>query len=133
MRFHVGDILPLIARYGDGGLDRLVDVNRLLFFRSGMRKLLHGTYDLGYPLNAFQGLFDGMGNLRLQEFEVRSLSQGLESLQRLWQNRPRRGFLLHLLGNGEQGAERGPGFLQESGVIAHVLNGSIDFVGNSCG
>src|ERR1035437_7472314 len=130
-RFHVSNILPLIARYCDGGIDRLVDVNGLLCFRSGMRKLLHGTYDLGYPLNAFQGLFDGMGNLRLQVFEVRSLSQGIEPLQRLWRNRPGRGFLLHLSGNAVQGVERGPGFLQESGVITHVLNGSIDFVRNS--
>src|SRR5208337_4077275 len=54
-----------------------------------------------------------------------------ELLQRLWRNRPRRGLLLHLSADGEQGVERGPGFLQEPGIIANVLNGSIDFVGNA--
>jgi hypothetical protein len=60
------------------------------FFSSdpGMGKFLHGVDDLGHPLNAFQGLLDGMGNLRLHVFEVCRLGQGIESLQRLWRNRP---------------------------------------------
>ena len=69
-QIHRGDVLPLVARYGDSGRDDLAEVLRRLVAGSGMSKRLQRLHDAGYLPYSFQALIERRRDFFGEEFDV---------------------------------------------------------------
>src|SRR2546425_2507012 len=62
--YHLGHVLPLIARHSDSALDGLVEIDTDLFLGARMGELFHGADDGGDTFDALKRLLDSRGDLR---------------------------------------------------------------------
>src|ERR1035438_8536248 len=126
-----GDVLPFVFGDQDGAFDGAINVYRRLLHGTRMRELFHRSNDARDLGHAFEQLFGGFGNLVAQVVQVQVL-HGL--VQGGYQIGPAEvakgtGQFRIWLDEAKQVAER---FVQKLGVVADVLYGGIDFVGDPC-
>ena len=127
-----GNVFPFVSGNRQGVFDGPLDVDALLLVAVRMGEFLHGSHDLGDPLDAFQRLVDGGGNLRQEKLQVRLLHAGQDRLPvspSLARRRRRR--------NSRQRANKRPefgkGVAEKAGIVADILGRGVDLVRDSGG
>jgi len=132
-RHHVRHVLPFVSGDGDRALDPPVEIDIGLDVGSRMREFLHGPNDFAYPLYSFERLLDGLGDFLAEVLQVGCFGGGFHRFDEVLAG-------LSRLGGFEQQVEMvlkffqiAEGFLQETGIVPHVLRGGVYLVGDPRG
>src|SRR5260221_6221050 len=84
---YFSEVFPLVASHGDRALNGMVQVDRALLPSAWVRELFHGPNDRSDALDAFEGLFNGFGNLRQKIIEVSSFVCSFQFRGEVWTGR----------------------------------------------
>ena len=130
---HFGHVFPFVAAESDRPLDGMVQVNGLLPQGVGVGELLHGADDAGHVLHAFQRLPDGLGNLGRQIVEVGAANFRFQLRQQFVAHVVPLSRLQETVVGLQQRADLSEGILEKAGIVADVLRGGVDLVGDPGG
>src|SRR5438046_10484036 len=110
LRLNVSDVLPLIGRDGNRSFNGMVNVGGNLVLARRMRKIAHGTDDLADSHQSLERLLDSPWHLIDDKCDIAILATHRQDALKLL-----------------------PSFLEESAVVAQVVNRCIMLVAVAAG